>query len=150
MLFNLFFINIYNVYNMTNMENKNNVIRLNEQQFNALIEDAVIQVLNEGFGDIAKKVGKGAGKAALYGALGAGSLFCLDKGLENQENYEQELNRQAIELQAPSEDEVSQWIEDHEMSDTPQNREIAWEYLNNQTQDKNESKYSDRIAQESI
>jgi hypothetical protein len=128
------------------MEKNNNVIRLTEQEFNALIQEAVTQVLNEGkFGDIAKNVGKGLGKTALYGALGAGLLYGANKGLENQERYAQELNKQGLEMQGPSNDEVSQWITDHGMEDTPQNREVAWEYINKQMQ--NESKQSDRLAQ---
>ena len=42
------------------MEKKNNTIRLTEEEFNTLIEEAVMQVINEGkFGDFARKVGKG-------------------------------------------------------------------------------------------
>lgn len=41
----------------------------------------------------------GVGKAATIGALGAGSLmggaYCLDKWLENQERYEQSINKAA-------------------------------------------------------
>ena len=124
------------------MEKNNNTIRLTEQEFNKLISEAVMQVINEGkFGNFAKKVGKGLGKAALYGALGAGSLYALDKGMENQEKYEQSLNKQGMEMQGPNKEDVAQWLEDHQMSDTPQNREMAWQYLTN------ESKANNRLAQ---
>ena len=130
------------------MEKTGNTIRLNEQEFNKLIEESVKQVLSEGkFGDFAKKVGKGVGTAALCGALGAGSLYCLDKGLENQERYEQQLNKDARMQLPPMEDEVSQWLEDHNLEDTPKNREYAWDYLRDVSNHKNESKSHDRISQ---
>ena len=50
------------------MEKQKNTIRLTESEFHALIEESVKQVLAEGkFGDYMKKIGKAAGKAALYG-----------------------------------------------------------------------------------
>lgn len=126
------------------MEMKDNVVRLTEQEFQELVGNAVLQVMTEGrFGKFAKKVGKGLAKGALYGALGAGSLYAIDKGLQNQEAYERELNRQAKILQGPTEDEVSRYIEDHEMEDTPQNREEVWEWLNDELQ--NESRQSRKI-----
>lgn len=114
------------------MERNKNIVRLNEEEFNKLIQESVIQVLNEGrFGDMAKRLGKGVGKAAIYGALGAGSLYAIDKGLQNQERYENELNKQGMEMQGPSEDEVNKFMSDNQIEDTPENREDAWEYLNN-------------------
>lgn len=123
------------------MENNSKTIRLNEQEFQEFIKSVVIQTLNEGkFGDAVKRVGKGIGKAALYGALGAGSLYAIDKGLENQDKYEQDLNRQAKEMQAPSQEEVGQWLLDHDMEDTPENRDWYWNYVR-------ESKQNARIGQ---
>lgn len=112
------------------MEKQKNTIRLTESEFHALIEESVKQVLAEGkFGDYMKKIGKAAGKAALYGALGTGALYSIDKGLENQNMYQQELNRQAKELQGPTDVDVKHWIEKSGLEDTPQNRELAWKYL---------------------
>jgi len=85
------------------MEKKNNVIRLTEAELHQLIEAAVNESMDEiNWKGAAKKVGKGLAKGALYGAMatagtGAG-LYCLDKGLENQERYEQNLNRQAARM----------------------------------------------------
>jgi len=114
------------------MNNSVNTIRLNEQQFHALIEESVKQVLSEGrFGNMAGKIGKGLGKAALYGALGAGSLAVLDKGLENQDRYRHEINQQAKELNGPTKQEIAHWLEVHDMPNTPENREMARESLVN-------------------
>lgn len=136
-------VNIYYILKFKSMESKENVIRLTEQEFNQLIEEAVKQVISEGkFGNFARKVGKGIGKAALYGALGAGSLWSIDQGLQNQEKYEQEMNRQAMEMQYPTDNDVTKWIEDHKMEDTPENREYAWKELSGM----NESKKHDRLA----
>lgn len=123
------------------MEKNNKIIRLTEQEFHQLVKSSVKQVLDEGkFGNAMKRIGKGVGKAALYGALGAGSLYAIDKGLENQDKYEQDLNRQAKEMQAPSQEEVGQWLLDHDMEDTPENRDWYWNYVR-------ESKQNARIGQ---
>lgn len=128
------------------MQKNKNTIRLTEQEFNRLVEASVMQVLNEGkFGDFAMKVGKGIGKTALYGALGLGSLYAIDKGVENQEKYQQSLNRHASAMQGPTEDAITKWIQDNDMEDTPQNREIAWGHINNMLQ--NESKRNNRLSQ---
>lgn len=109
-------------------KNKAKVIRLTEAEFNQLIESSVRQVIQEGrFTDMAKKVGKGVGKAALYGALGAGSLYALDKGMENQEAYEKNINAQAASNQN---DRAAKWLEAHDMEITPQNLEMAEKAMN--------------------
>lgn len=112
------------------MERTKNTIRLTESEFNQLVEASVIAVLNEGkFGDFAKKVGKGLGKAALAGACATGALYTADQGLDSMERYEDELNGQATELQGPSEDEITKFLRDHNMPDTESNREDARQYF---------------------
>lgn len=127
------------------MTNNNNVIRLNESEFNNLIRESVVQILNEnGFKGLAAKIGKGIGKAALYGALGAGTLAAVDKGIENQEKYQDKVNKEASAMQGPTEDKVTMYLQKNEMEDTPQNRQRIFDYLNHKMQ--NESRLNGIVA----
>ena len=137
------------------MVNKNNTVRLTEEQLHQLIESAVIETLNEGrFGDMVKKVGKGLAKGALYTGLTAGGLaggaYALDKGLENQERYEQQLNRDAHMINRGNEEDVQQWLRDHNLKDNEANRRQADEYFNGMRDDymKNESKKAKPVISE--
>ena len=137
------------------MANKNNTVRLTEEQLHQLIESAVVEVLNEGrFGDMAKKVGKGLAKGALYTGLTAGGLaggaYALDKGLENQERYEQQLNRDAYMMNRGNEEDVQQWLRDHNLEDNEANRRQADEYFNGMRDDymQNESKKAKPVISE--
>ena len=137
------------------MANKNNTVRLTEEQLHQLIESAVIETLNEGrFGDMAKKVGKGLAKGALYTGLTAGGLaggaYALDNGLENQERYEQQLNRDAYMMNRGNEEDVQQWLRDHNLEDNEANRRQADEYFNGMRDDymQNESKKAKPVISE--
>ena len=137
------------------MANKNNTVRLTEEQLHQLIESAVVEVLNEGrFGDMAKKVGKGLAKGALYTGLTAGGLaggaYALDKGLENQERYEQQLNRDAYMMNRGNEEDVQQWLRDHNLEDNEANRRQADEYFDGMRDDymQNESKKAKPVISE--
>ena len=137
------------------MVNKNNTVRLTEEQLHQLIESAVIETLNEGrFGDMAKKVGKGLAKGALYTGLTAGGLaggaYALDRGLENQERYEQQLNRDAYMMNRGNEEDVQQWLRDHNLEDNEANRRQADEYFNGMRDDymQNESKKAKPVISE--
>ena len=137
------------------MANKNNTVRLTEEQLHQLIESAVIETLNEGrFGDMAKKVGKGLAKGALYTGLTAGGLaggaYAMDKGLENQERYEQQLNRDAYMMNRGNEEDVQQWLRDHNLEDNEANRRQADEYFNGMRDDymQNESKKAKPVISE--
>ena len=137
------------------MANKNNTVRLTEEQLHQLIESAVIETLNEGrFGDMAKKVGKGLAKGALYTGLTAGGLaggaYALDRGLENQERYEQQLNRDAYMMNRGNEEDVQQWLRDHNLEDNEANRRQADEYFDGMRDDymQNESKKAKPVISE--
>ena len=137
------------------MANKNNTVRLTEEQLHQLIKSAVIETLNEGrFGDMAKKVGKGLAKGALYTGLTAGGLaggaYALDRGLENQERYEQQLNRDAYMMNRGNEEDVQQWLRDHNLEDNEANRRQADEYFNGMRDDymQNESKKAKPVISE--
>ena len=108
---------------ITESQLKNMVIK-------ALKESANEEEIDEAWYDdsvknVAKKVGKGIAKGVGYGALaaalGAGGLYSLDKGLENQERYEQSINKQARALSGPTNDEVKQWCIDRNLD--PNNEE---------------------------
>lgn len=119
------------------MANKKNTIRLTEEQFNQLIENAVMEALNEGrFGDMAKKAGKGLAKGLLYTGLAAGAAYGVDKGMQNQEKYQQQINHEAQMLNRGNEDEIKQFMHDHNLEDNEQNRKEVESYFDS----KNESK----------
>jgi hypothetical protein len=132
------------------MKNNNKILRLNEDQFNALIEEAVVRVIEEGkWGNFSKQLGKKIGKGALYGALGAGSIGAsigaIGTGLDQHDAYNQELSTQAQEMRdthGPSEEDVIEYLQYNKMEDTPQNREIAWERMTT-----NESKINNRLSE---
>ena len=119
------------------MANKKNTIRLTEEQFYQLIEDAVIEALNEGkFGDMAKKAGKGLAKGLLYTGLAAGAAYGVDKGMQNQERYQNQINHEAQMLNRGNEDEVRKFMKDHNLEDNEENRKEVETYFDS----KNESK----------
>ena len=69
--------------------------KITESQLRSIVE----QKINEAWYNNIDDFYHGVGKAATIGALGAGSLmggaYCLDKGLESQERYEQYINQEA-------------------------------------------------------
>ena len=116
------------------MECRNNKIRLTEAELNTLITESVNEILSEGkWGDMAKRAGKGLAKAGLYGALTAGGVagcaYSLDKGLENQERYEQNLNQQARMMNLGNEQDVQKWLNDRGLEDNEFNRQQAYDYF---------------------
>lgn len=116
------------------MTRKNNTVRLTEAELHQLIESVVMETINEGrFGDMAKKVGKGIAKAGLYGALTAGGVtgcgYALDKGLENQERYEQRLNQEARMMNLGNEQDVQEWLQERGLEDNEFNRQQAYDYF---------------------
>ena len=123
-----------NLITYNNMECRNNKIRLTEAELNTLIMESVNEILSEGkWGDMAKRAGKGLAKAGLYGALTAGGVagcaYSLDKGLENQERYEQSLNQQARMMNLGNEQDVQKWLNDRGLEDNEFNRQQAYDYF---------------------
>lgn len=115
------------------MTKKDNVIRLNEAELKVLIENSVRVAIEEGrFGNMAKKVGKGIAKAGLYGALAAGSAagcgYALDKGLEQQEKYEQNINNRAHMMNLGNEMDIQDYLKERGLEDNEFNRRQAEEY----------------------
>ena len=128
------------------MSNQN--IKISQAQLKEMIMKSINENVDEAwynnkedFKKGAKKVGKniakGAAGTALAAGMATGGLHCLDKGLENQERYEQNLNRQAKYLGGPTNDEVKQWCIDHEMDPNDANAiDQAYEWLNAEYEDK--------------
>ena len=121
-------------------------IKITESELRSMIQKSLNENIDEAWYDdsvknVAKKVGKGIAKGvagtALAASIGAGGLYALDKGLENQERYEQHLNNQSKSMSVPTSEEVDQWCEDHNMDpNDPYAVEKAYECLQNEYEEK--------------
>lgn len=122
------------------------IIKITESELRSMIQKSLNENIDEAWYDdsvknVAKKVGKGIAKGvagtALAASIGAGGLYALDKGLENQERYEQHLNNQSKSMSVPTSEEVDQWCEDHNMDpNDPYAVEQAYECLQNEYEEK--------------
>ena len=87
--------------------------KITESQLRSIVE----QKINEAWYNNIDDFYHGVGKAATIGALGAGSLmggaYCLDKGLESQERYEQCINQEAAKNSFGTEPHYQQWCKEH-------------------------------------
>ena len=130
-------------------------IKITESELRSMIQKSLNENIDEAWYDdsvknVAKKVGKGIAKGvagtALAASIGAGGLYALDKGLENQEKYEQNINNQANLMNGPTSEEVNQWCKDHNMNPNDPNAvNQAYEWLENEYQEKYGDKGSDEI-----
>ena len=122
-------------------------IKITESKLRSMIQKSLNESIDEAWYDdsvknVAKKVGKGIAKGvagtALAASIGAGGLYALDKGLENQEKYEQNINNQANLMNGPTSEEVNQWCKDHNMNPNDPNAvNQAYEWLQNEYEEKN-------------
>ena len=122
-------------------------IKITESELRSMIQKSLNESIDEAWYDdsvknVAKKVGKGIAKGvagtALAASIGAGGLYALDKGLENQEKYEQNINNQANLMNGPTSEEVNQWCKDHNMNPNDPNAvNQAYEWLQNEYEEKN-------------
>ena len=122
------------------------IFKITESELRSMIQKSLNENIDEAWYDdsvknVAKKVGKGIAKGvagtALAASIGAGGLYALDKGLENQERYEQHLNNQSKSMSVPTSEEVDQWCEDHNMDpNDPYAVEQAYECLQNEYEEK--------------
>lgn len=104
------------------MEKRNNKIRLNEQEFKTLIEESVKRIIKEGkYG----KIGDWLAAGALGGALAAGGVGSLAQ--------KPQITKDKTEITAPvnrnDDEKVTQWMVDHNIEDTPENREAVWSQM---------------------
>ena len=122
-------------------------IKITESELRSMIQKSLNESIDEAWYDdsvknVAKKVGKGIAKGvagtALAASIGAGGLYALDKGLENQEKYEQNINNQANLMNGPTSEEVNQCCKDHNMNPNDPNAvNQAYEWLQNEYEEKN-------------
>ena len=138
----MYYIYFYKLYKSMNKK----TIKITESELRSMIQKSLNENIDEAWYDdsvknVAKKVGKGIAKGvagtALAASIGAGGLYALDKGLENQERYEQHLNNQSKSMSVPTSEEVDQWCEDHNMDpNDPYAVEQAYECLQNEYEEK--------------
>ena len=111
--------------------------KITESQLRSIVEQKVDEAWYNNIDDFYH----GVGKAATIGALGASSLmggaYCLDKGLENQERYEQSLNQEAQKNSIGTEPHYQKWCEEHGLN--PDDHNTLNQY-NEWFEDMNESK----------
>lgn len=111
--------------------------KITESQLRSIVEQKIDEAWYNNIDDFYH----GVGKAATIGAIGAGSLmggaYCLDKGLENQERYEQHLNQEAAKNSFGTEPHYQKWCEEHGLN--PNDRNTLNQY-NEWFEDMNESK----------
>ena len=139
----MYYIYFYKLYKSMNKK----TIKITESELRSMIQKSLNENIDEAWYDdsvknVAKKVGKGIAKGvagtALAASIGAGGLYALDKGLENQEKYEQNINNQANLMNGPTSEEVNQWCKDHNMHPNDPNAvNQAYEWLQNEYEEKN-------------
>ena len=96
----------------------------------------------------------GVGKCATIGALGTatalGGGYLMDKGLENQERYQQNLNQQAAHNSQYGEEAYTKWCDQYHMNPDDRNSlEQYNEYLEDQENEMNETRLN-RIISKAI
>lgn len=111
--------------------------KITESQLRSIVEQKIDEAWYNNIDDFYH----GVGKAATIGALGASTLmggaYCLDKGLENQERYEQHLNQEAAKNSFGTEPHYQKWCEEHGLN--PDDHNTLNQY-NEWFEDINESK----------
>lgn len=111
--------------------------KITESQLRSIVEQKIDEAWYNNIDDFYH----GVGKAATIGALGASTLmggaYCLDKGLENQERYEQHLNQEAAKNSFGTEPHYQKWCEEHGLN--PDDHNTLNQY-NEWFEDMNESK----------
>lgn len=111
--------------------------KITESQLRSIVEQKIDEAWYNNIDDFYH----GVGKAATIGALGASTLmggaYCLDKGLENQERYEQYLNQEAEKNSFGTEPHYQKWCEEHGLN--PDDHNTLNQY-NEWFEDMNESK----------
>ena len=98
-----------------------NRYKMGKSDLRRLVED----VVNEAWYNNKNDFYRGVGKAVTAGALGAatlaGSAYCLDKGLENQERYKQHVNKTAAENMYGSKDRYERWCDERGLDSSDEN-----------------------------
>lgn len=108
------------------MKRNNKTLRLTEQEFNTLIEESVKNAINE------IKWGK-VGNALATGAMAASLAIPPVKMAMDSDKQSQYNDPQETEISMVSKDDnderVTQWMIDHDIEDTPENRQDVWSQM---------------------
>ena len=110
---------------------------MKKSELKRLVEERVNEAWYNNKADFAR----GLGKVALGTAMTAGTLAAMDRGLENNYQYQQELNRQAAHNSQYGEEGYNRWCDNYHMDpDDKMSLEQYNEFLKNQEGEMNEAK----------
>lgn len=106
---------------------------ISDRALDKIIRESIDEaIFTDEFKDKAKRFGKkaarGLGKAALYGSLATGAMYGLDRGLENEYQRNQQINRDAAMMNNGDDEDVAKYLKDHNLEDNEYNRRQADEY----------------------
>jgi hypothetical protein len=108
------------------MKQIRNRVYLNESELRNMVESTVKDcIINEG------NFGRKLRNAALGTAGAAATLYGAGKGIDNTFDYQDNLQQQAIDMNyGYGKDYEDQYLRDHDLEDTPENRREADEWYN--------------------
>lgn len=106
---------------------------ISDRALDKIIRESIDEaIFTDEFKDKAKRFGKkaarGIGKAALYGSLATGAMYGIDRGLENEYQRNQQINRDAAMMNNGDDEDVAKYLKDHNLEDNEYNRRQADEY----------------------
>lgn len=113
---------------------------ISDRALDKIIRESIDEaIFTDEFKDKAKRFGKkaarGVGKAALYAGLGAATLYGCDKGFDNEDKRQQQINRDAAMMNNGDEEDVAKYLKDHHLEDNEYNRRQADEYYEDMRND---------------
>lgn len=104
-----------------------NRYKIGKSDLRRLVEDVVNEAWYNNKDDFYRGVGKTVTAGTLGAAALAGGAYCLDKGLENQERYEQQLNKNAAENLWGSQDHYERWCKERGLDPKDERTSYAFE-----------------------
>lgn len=113
---------------------------ISDRVLDKIIRESIDEaIFTDEFKDKAKRFGKkaarGVGKAALYAGLGAATLYGCDKGFDNEDKRQQQINRDAAMMNNGDDEDVAKYLKDHNLEDNEYNRRQADEYYEDMRND---------------
>ena len=110
---------------------------MKKSELKRLVEQKVDEAWYNNKGDFAR----GLGKIALGTSITAGALGAMDRGLENQDKYQQSINQQATNSSQYGEEGYNKWCNQYHMNPNDNNSLKRYnDYLNNQDDVMNEAR----------
>lgn len=113
---------------------------ISDRALDKIIRESIDEaIFTDEFKDKAKRFGKkaarGIGKAALYGSLATAGMYGIDRGLENEYQRHQQINRDAAMMNNGDDEDVAKYLKDHHLEDNEYNRRQADEYYEDMRND---------------